>query len=194
MSRFKFRVWDAQKGIMLFKKEIPNISTRKLFNSKSYTVMQWTGKNSGRGEPIYEGDIIVNAKSKNKEPYIVYWDDNCAEFSSYPVYPATYIPAEINLTKDNLKNIVIVGNVYENPEIARYQKLEDIYAQKERPFKAKKFRSCPFCWSDNVDLENDEGIWFVKCEDCGAQGGNAYRPENAIAMWNNNLKSKGDDR
>ncbi|MBR3723061.1 MAG: DUF4406 domain-containing protein [Selenomonadaceae bacterium] len=135
-----------------------------------------------------------DAESKNKEPYIVYWGGACIGFSSYPIYPSVYVAPEINLTNDNLKNIVIVGNVYENPEIARCQKLEDIYAQKERPFKAKKFRSCPFCWSDNVDLENDEGIWFVKCEDCGAQGGNAYRPENAIAMWNNNLKSKGDDR
>ena len=94
--------------------------------------------------------------------------------------------------EDKAENgLVIVGNVKEHPDIARGQRLEDNYAQNEPPIADEEYRPCPFCGSDNVDLECDEGIWYVCCQDCAARGSNAYMPENAITMWNSHIAKGG---
>ena len=49
----------------------------------------------------------------------------------------------------------------------------------------EKPKPCPFCGeSENVYIAMEDGIYFVKCEECGGRGGDAYRPDNALSMWN----------
>ncbi|MBE6101475.1 MAG: hypothetical protein E7200_05145 [Selenomonas ruminantium] len=193
MRRFKFRVWGDEQKIMLPWEELRELSAQELFSLENCAVMQWTGCRSSRGEPIYEGDIVVNLKDKKEEPYIIYWSGGLAGFSAKPIYPGTYIAPSLGSGSESVNKLVIVGNVKQHPDIARYQTLESIYSENAPPLTQSKYNLCPFCESDNVDLECDDGIWYVQCEDCGAQGGTAYMPENAITMWNNANRQGGGE-
>ena len=191
MRRLKFRAWGDMQKIMLQWEELRELSVQELFSLEDCAVMQWTGIDSARGEPIYEGDIIVSLKDKKQEPYIVYWSGGLTGFSAKPIYPGTYIAPSLCKEREDINQLVVVGNVKEHPDIARYQRLEDIYRENNPPIIENRYNICPFCESNNVDLECDDGIWYIQCEDCGAQGSTAYRPENAITMWNNATRQGG---
>ena len=184
MRRLKFRVWNDVQKMMLPWEELRELSVQELFSLKGCAVIQWTGCRSSRGEPIYEGDIIVSLKDKKQEPYIVCWSRGLTGFSAKPIYPGTYIAPSIGQGSESANELVIVGNVKEHPDIARYQTLESIYGENAPPITESEYKQCPFCKSNNVELECDDGIWFIRCEDCGAQGSTAYMPGNAITMWN----------
>ena len=183
-QQIKFRVWSDVQKIMLPWEELRKLSVQELFSLKNCDVMQWTGCRSNRGEPIYEGDIIVGPKDKKKEPYIVDWSGGLAGFSAKPIYPGTYIAPSLRGESEGINKLVVVGNVKEHPDIARYQTLESIYSENTPPLIENKYNICPFCKSDNADLNCDDGIWYVMCEDCGARGSTAYTPEKAITIWN----------
>ena len=188
LQRLKYRVWGDVQKIMLPWEELRELSVQELFSLKGMfpdcAVMQWTGCRSSRGEPIYEGDIIISLKDKKQEPYIVCWSRRLVGFSAKPIYPGTYIAPSIGQESESVNKLVVVGNVKEHPDIARYQTLESIYGENVPPLTESEYKQCPFCKSNNMELECDDGIWFIRCEDCGAQGSTAYMPENAITMWN----------
>lgn len=43
---------------------------------------------------------------------------------------------------------------------------------------------CPFCGSDEANLETNDTSWFVFCERCNANGPTADMVDDAIAKWN----------
>lgn len=51
------------------------------------------------------------------------------------------------------------------------------------------FNPCPVCGAeaDMENLANDDGLWFVLCDGCGARTAYMYMAENAIAAWNSGV-------
>lgn len=48
-----------------------------------------------------------------------------------------------------------------------------------------RLRPCPFCGeAENLYIGMEDGIYFVRCSECGARGGDTYHPDNARYMWN----------
>lgn len=48
----------------------------------------------------------------------------------------------------------------------------------------EKIGKCAYCGSDCVDVANVLGKFFVKCDDCGANGPEAHGYSDAILLWN----------
>lgn len=83
-------------------------------------LMQSTGLKDKNGKEIFEGDI-VKFPEFNGDIYItpVAWDKSCACFgvSFSGKYPVSFDYLEEFYTE--LKEIEVVGNIYENPELVR---------------------------------------------------------------------------
>lgn len=47
-----------------------------------------------------------------------------------------------------------------------------------------KVKDCPFCQSDELIVESSEGEYWVKCEQCGAQGPVEHDRKTAVKNWN----------
>jgi len=76
-------------------------------------LMQYTGLQDKKGAEIYEGDIIAyNVEGTNEKTWIsvILWKDGCLIIER----------EEIPLVMDGtIYNIVIIGNIYENPELIK---------------------------------------------------------------------------
>jgi uncharacterized phage protein (TIGR01671 family) len=105
----KFRAWefDNNSGKMIYGYE--SYIGEALQNA--YPIMQYTGLIDKRGKEIYEGDVI-KYKSFNIENSIVlvpslfefHWFQELKDMLDKEQYP-------------NQCNIVVVGNIYENPHL-----------------------------------------------------------------------------
>jgi len=73
------------------------------------TVGQFTGLKDKNGKEIYEGDILAYPDKRKKTRVVVRWVGvaYCEEYGTYAgfVIPEDYI------------NMVVIGNIYENPEL-----------------------------------------------------------------------------
>ena len=50
---------------------------------------------------------------------------------------------------------------------------------------SEKYKSCPFCGSENVSKALMPGhTWVVGCNDCGCRTAEYFRSNDAVAMWN----------
>ena len=132
MNRYHFRAWHEEKKIMLSWAELIEGSLEQsrnaftmgdIFYSKIYLPMQGTKVTDSMDRMIYEGDIVTYEKIKDQCPYIVF-RLNSAGFLGWAVLPdkGPITPGERDLGKGH-----IIGNTKENPDIARYNTLEDIY-------------------------------------------------------------------
>jgi uncharacterized phage protein (TIGR01671 family) len=132
-NRLKFRAWDKlakrftypDKGyqghyILTLNGEFHNLQNGS--GGDEYIVQQWTGFVDAEGKDVYEGDIIgsVNFILKNRgvikfgeycgKGY--YSNDGCGwfidfKFDSYP------------FVKNWPKNTIVIGNIFENPELLK---------------------------------------------------------------------------
>jgi len=83
---------------------------------EGYEIMQYTGLKDKNGREIYEGDIVKGIyydnlyKTENEVICQVRWDK-----SGYWTFSGT-----INFLGgylSDLRNIIVIGNIYENPEL-----------------------------------------------------------------------------
>jgi len=116
MREIKFRIWNDTLKVMYtpeMDKEIKNLwSIPELKGGimrvrKDEILMQYTGLKDENGQEIYEGDIIQNESLKEKgKSWIVELDRGCFGAKG--------------LALRALKGMVVIGNIYENPELLNF--------------------------------------------------------------------------
>lgn len=78
------------------------------------TIGQYTGLTDLTNKPIYEGDIVEDISG---DRYVVYYNYNLASFMILltNTFSINEFPTIYHL--DQLKNLKIIGNAYDNPEL-----------------------------------------------------------------------------
>lgn len=130
----KFRVWIARDREMDYE---PTLQTEDMFISindvisgkgdvnlnANPTWMQYTGFEDGNGKEIYESDILEWApETKEGHQYIVKWDNGSfvLEFmGSLAGHIWGRLSRGMILAFQEESMLVICGNLYENPELAK---------------------------------------------------------------------------
>ena len=125
----KFRAWTEEGKVMYydvypFKDDTLLLSYDEIafdeVPASDFILMQSTGLKDKNYNEIFEGDI-VKFPEFNGDIYItpVAWDKSCACFgvSFSGKYPVSFDYLEEFYTE--LKEIEVVGNIYENPELVR---------------------------------------------------------------------------
>lgn len=80
-----------------------------LFSDKSFVVMQFTGLKDKNGNEIYEGDI------DNRKRVCEYFPNlGCFGFKNPKYAPITFLGQFIASSRN-----VVIGNIYENPELLK---------------------------------------------------------------------------
>lgn len=123
----KFRAWTEEGKMMYydvyhFKDDTLLLSYDKIafdeVPASDFILMQSTGLKDKNGKEIYDGDI-VKFYDCDDDVYVtpVVWDKNYACFgvSFSGKYPISFDYLEEFYTE--LKDIEVVGNIYENPEL-----------------------------------------------------------------------------
>ena len=103
----KFRVWDGV-GYMSNPFTLNDLQLKLIQFTEECEIMQYTGLKDDSGREIYEKDIIrytqhyFNTDRVEIKQKVVEW-----EYDKWTIYE----------TKAGESNIIIIGNIYENPEI-----------------------------------------------------------------------------
>lgn len=112
MSReIKFRAWDENQKYMAYQ-GAPDLETIQsfIFHFGEDILMQFTGLKDKNGKEIYEGDILRHNHSNIGLYTVVKYDDECAGFN------ICYGIVKWGMTS---QDIVIIGNIYENPNLIK---------------------------------------------------------------------------
>ena len=133
MREIKFRAWDKldkkflwpyPEGFNLFGEVTCfDLVTQQLSESKhdrkttlerinDIEVMQYTGLKDKNGKEIYEGDIVKEILFDKQYTYLIE--------SINSIHVCHWI-IDIDKCNDIMKNIEIIGNIYENPELKDYK-------------------------------------------------------------------------
>ncbi len=100
--------------------EVSNGEKVYLFTLNEIELMQSTGICDKNGIEIYNGDII---KHFDDEILQVKWINDCARFFAISKYGIEReIPVGYELCKSSTKNMEVIGNMYENPELLEERK------------------------------------------------------------------------
>lgn len=123
--QIKFRVWDSELKIWINNIGMKQNNVLTNGDEKRFHVMQFTGLHDKHGKEIYEGDILCNDEYQT-------WEWRGVVKFSHGVFGAEWLSnvksqsmvgswgQKHNLRKlddDILERQIIVGNVYENPEL-----------------------------------------------------------------------------
>ena len=140
MREIKFRVWEKERGAMLYPPNHHlslsitgspcNLQTGQ--GGDDYILMQYTGlkDKNGNGKAIYEGDIVrvvekgVKFEQIGEIKFGKFESSHEAGFSRYHYHQGFYI---VNKKGEQLwdtcgediiwDNAIVIGNIYENPEL-----------------------------------------------------------------------------
>jgi uncharacterized phage protein (TIGR01671 family) len=124
MRDIKFRAWDSRKKIMVeltllglqyrfyddltvYGVDLENGNVAKAKENK-VPVMQYIGLKDKNGKQIFENDLV----EYNENLYQVEWDEETASFLLQGV-----IIAELESFPIDEEDLLIIGNIYENPEL-----------------------------------------------------------------------------
>ena len=127
MRKIKFRAWD-KKNKKMWAYANPGFPDNKIVNVSQYAngtfneflhvheieLMQYTGLNDKDWKKICEGDIYRDIDDMEFE---IRWDNIGCKFIAYCLKEKK----RLFLGLDSLKAGIIIGNVYENPEILQDQ-------------------------------------------------------------------------
>jgi uncharacterized phage protein (TIGR01671 family) len=126
MEIIRFRVWDPEKKKMIYNIQslifahhglVVEYNTDLNAGIKIYggIVTQFTGLLDKNGKEIYNGDIILHDYLRDeKTRSVVEWHFN-GWYANSLEDPSKQVTGFGNLF--NCKNIEILGNIYENPEL-----------------------------------------------------------------------------
>lgn len=114
MQTIKFRAWDGytmyQVGaIELFTDDTYRINDEVPISNEH--LMQFTGLKDKNGKEIYEGDIIENV-----EKWEIIFNKGC--FCG-KIINKTYPDTETHIALRAIRNIKIIGNIYEHSELLK---------------------------------------------------------------------------
>jgi len=132
-DRFKFRAWDGKN--MGYQDEFgsfrPNLNTTNYNNQiiglniaikdEKIKVMQATGLKNKNGKLIYEGDVVLfkDDAGRLQKGVINWWE--YAYFAN-ALGGDDEGNQDIELHPDYLKDVEVIGNIYENPKLLENDK------------------------------------------------------------------------
>jgi len=69
--------------------------------------------------------------------------------------------------------------------------------EKEMAVNLRHIEQCPFCGSDNINIEYFElfanaKLWYVKCDGCGCNTGYCPTKDEAVKKWNRRVIDPAD--
>ena len=131
MSReIKFRVWDVVNKRILDYADIMTLPMWEVFpgtpEQRPFNVMQYTGLKDKKGVEIYEGDILEEHTPSASNYSVVKFGEIDISAFYYKSKMCTCFYHDFSNFNDNwgevtlgnnLKNIEVIGNIYENPEL-----------------------------------------------------------------------------
>jgi len=121
MREIKFRAWDDKENMMSFDESMGDVLCEKEYDKPHLILMQFTGKKDKKGNEIFEGDILRVKEHPDFPSWggvgFVFWDN---DEQSY-FYGVKDGWSDLLCTPDE-KQLEVIGNIYENPELLEEQK------------------------------------------------------------------------
>ncbi len=117
-DRFNFRVWKGKENRMVYDVTYlnPLFLDERINKENAHNVpMQCTGLKDKNGKLIYEADI-VNVPCCN---FIIKYCDNCKSFQCFYKDDCFACEGDYHWFEllDDLENLEVIGNIYENKEL-----------------------------------------------------------------------------